>query len=154
MDNITLLYLLMHESEIIANAISIGAQWEVWMQVEFAIIVRKTGLGVARELPYPPPNQSQKVDCAIRDGEKIIAIELKVESATNAGQAAGLPIETAIENDIAKIRHFTTASDKWVIGIAYSEPVKNRFRDYAICPGNNSIYGENNGVGFLIKTVI
>jgi hypothetical protein len=50
--------LISHEGRI-TDAISTGAQWEIWLQVEFLLWIRDEGSArredwsAARELPYP-----------------------------------------------------------------------------------------------------
>src|SRR5262245_16533935 len=134
MTNLEFLELILADTSRIVSAISVGAAWEVWMQVELAILLRNDGKQVAREVPYPRPFDSLMLDLLAQDsGGDRYAIELKCESATNAGTAAGRPLMTALQQDAAKIRNYDVESlaAKWAVGIAYSSFAKSRFTDYA-----------------------
>jgi hypothetical protein len=54
------------------------------MQVELIILLRNQGIQAAREVPYPM-NPNWSLDALAQDNQGQYAIELKVESATNAG---------------------------------------------------------------------
>ncbi len=106
MTNQELLTLILSDNQAITLAISTGAQWEIWMQAEFEILCRKIGWEIARKVRYPYPHQGSKLDFLVKDNQGQYAIELKVESATNAGQIAGQSIPISIENDKSKIQHY------------------------------------------------
>src|SRR5204862_6790555 len=79
-------YVLSDEPRMV-NAVGVGgAAWEIWMQVEMAVVLHASGLQVAREVPYPAPSPL-KLDALAGDAAGKYAIELKVESATSAGKA-------------------------------------------------------------------
>ncbi len=86
MNNVQLQNLILNDSERIAAAISTGAAWEIWMQVELVLILRAAGVQAAREVPYPPPNERLSLDVLAQDNDGRYAIELKVESANNSGR--------------------------------------------------------------------
>jgi hypothetical protein len=111
----------------IVDAITTGAQWEVWMQTEMGVLFVSQGMQAARELPYPPPHANLSLDLLVsqKTGESV-AIELKAESATNAGQAGGRPIKAALEADWEKIGHYDCQGlkNRWVCTVAYSSTAK------------------------------
>lgn len=144
-----LLGLILGDSQRIATAISTGAGWEIWMQVELALLFRETGFQVAREVRYPPPVDSLRLDLLVQDpiGSRY-AIEMKVESATNSG--AG--IIASLENDLVKIGRYNVEglTEKWVVGIAYSNVAKERFLDLALQYQATIVTGEANSVGVIV----
>jgi hypothetical protein len=144
-----LLGLILLDSQRIATAISTGAQWEIWMQVELAVLFRDAGFQVAREVPYPPPVDSLRLDLLAQDpGGSRYAIEMKVESATNSG----LTIVAGLENDLVKIGRYNVEglTEKWVVGVAYSAVAKERFRDLALRYPSMIIVGESDDVGVIV----
>lgn len=141
--------LIISDAGRIATAISTGAQWEVWMQVELACIFRANGFNVARELPYPYPFPRMRLDLAVQDpAGAYYAIELKVESATNSGPA----VVRGVEEDVVKIGRFNIEglADKWVVGVAYSAAAKGLFRELAAEQPQLYITQEAEGVSVLI----
>lgn len=145
-----LLGLILGDSQRIAAAITTGAGWEIWMQVELALLFRETGFQAAREVPYPPPVDSLRLDLLVQDpgdGSRY-AIEMKVESATNSG----LTIIAGLENDLVKIGRYNVEglTEKWVVGVAYSAVAKERFRDLALRYPAMIIVGESDGVGVIV----
>lgn len=115
----------------IAEAISSGAAWEIWMQVEMIIIGRGNGYGCARELPYPAPNERWRLDLLMEDkamGE-LYAIELKVESGTNTN---GNIFVNAINGDLLKVSNYTgvPSARRWVTAIGYSAVSRQAFENY------------------------
>jgi hypothetical protein len=144
-----LLGLILSDSARIATAVSTGAQWEIWMQVELAVLFRGAGFQVAREVPYPPPVDSLRLDLLVQDPDgSRYAIEMKVESATNSGGA----IIAGLENDMVKIGRYNIESlaEKWVVGVAYSAVAKGRFRDLALQYPAMIITNEANSIGVII----
>lgn len=151
MNNVQFGQLIFGDSGRIVEAISTGAGWEVWMQVELVLILRAARLQAAREVPYPPPNQAQRLDCIAQDNQGRYAIELKVESAVNAGAQ----IINAINADRQKLQNYPPQIPGacWVLAIAYSVAATQAMQNYANNPGNNSIFANQNGLSVLIATV-
>jgi len=117
------------DQERIKDAISTGAQWEVWMQSEMGVLFVGQGMQAARELRYPRPHDNLSLDLLVRQKNgNAVAIELKAESATNAGQAGGRPIKAALEADWAKIGQYDCQGlmARWVATIAYSAEAKRK----------------------------
>jgi hypothetical protein len=156
--------ILLTNSDRISIAISTGVQYEIWLQVEMMIMMRMAKISVAREVPYPIPNQHLDLDMLL--GECIIqtennglqtidnkryAVELKTESPTNAGKM----LLKNLQADMAKIAAYHTRylAERWVVGIAHSSEAKNALSTYARHPDNNAIYNELNTVGFFIVSV-
>lgn len=132
----------------IAAAISTGAAWEIWMQVELILMLRQNQLQAAREVPYPGTNNY--LDAMAADSQGSYAIELKVESATNSGRA----LFNAVLADRTKIATYNAANTtRWVLSIAYSIDAKNALRTFAANIANNAIYAEANSLGILVATV-
>ncbi len=134
----------------IVRAITTGAAWEIWMQVELAILLIERGLSVAREVPYPAPNASLSLDLLAEDSAGRYAIELKVESATNAGTR----LLTAAVADMTKIQKYPAPHPgaRWVIAIGYSSAARKALSGFANSPANASIYQEADGIGVLVAT--
>jgi hypothetical protein len=151
MNNVQLQNMVLGDAGRIVEAISTGAAWEVWMQVELVIILRANGKQAAREVPYPPPNALLRLDCLSQDQAGQYAIELKVESATSAGAA----IINGINTDRAKIALYPALNPgaRWVLAIGYSVPALQAMQQYAAVVPNNSIYLNQNGLGILVATV-
>jgi hypothetical protein len=119
------------------------------MQVELALLFRDVGFEVAREVPYPPPVDSLRLDLLVKDpGSSRYAIEMKVESATNSG----LTIIAGLENDLVKFGRYNVEglAERWVVGVAYSAVAKERFRELALRYPAMIITDEANGVGVII----
>lgn len=113
----------------IIDAISTGAQWEVWMQTEMGVLFVQQGMQAARELRYPTPHANLSLDLLVSQNTgEAVAIELKAESGTNAGQAGGRPIRAALEADWDKIGHYDCQGLKarWVCTLAYSAVAKGK----------------------------
>src|SRR5262249_50848144 len=117
--------------------VATGAAWEIWLQVEILIGLQAAiGVGGARELPYPAPNAALHLDLGFQDNEGQYAIELKVESATNAGNVLG-----GVQTDVTKLGFWTTGGfTRWAVGIAYSAQAKTDMRDFAAVANNNAVY--------------
>jgi hypothetical protein len=69
MTNQNLLALILGDEVRITQAITTGAAWEVWMQVELVVLLLQAGLQAARELPYPPPNSTWRLDIGAQDSQ-------------------------------------------------------------------------------------
>jgi hypothetical protein len=150
-NNVQLQNLIFADSARIIQAITTGAAWEIWMQVEMVLILRAGGLQVVREIPYPPPNANLSLDLGAQDNAGRYAIELKVESATNAG--AG--IMNGINTDRAKIALYPQPNPgaRCVVGIGYSVPAVRAMQAFAQVGGNHAIYNYQNNLGILVATV-
>jgi hypothetical protein len=150
-NNVQLQNLLFADSARIIEAITTGAAWEIWMQVEMVLILRAGGLQAAREVPYPPPNANLSLDVISQDNAGRYAIELKVESANNAG--AG--IMNGINTDRAKIALYPQPNPgaRWVVGIGYSVAAVRAMQAFAQNGANNAIYAYQNNLGILVATV-
>lgn len=109
--------ILQHEHDWI-EAISTGAGWELWGQVEVSkYLLRRYGV-MGREVPYSGSTKS--VDIAVQIAKQNYFIEMKVESARNSGTFAGESLLKAVGDDLAKIRQFEGQGHIWVLVIAYS----------------------------------
>jgi hypothetical protein len=151
MTNAQLQALIFGDAVRIVEAISTGAAWEIWMQVELVLILRAANVQAAREVPYPPPNQQLTLDVIAQDAVGRYAIELKVESATNAGGA----IIGSINADRAKLLYYPQPNPgaRWVVGIGYSAAAVQAMNVFANNPANNTIFAYGNNIGVLIATV-
>lgn len=98
----------------IIDAISTGAQWEVWLQVALAGVLRKWYGAMGRELRLP---SGKSVDLAFTYRSEYYFIELKVESATNAGQFAGVSCSKAVDEDLTKLAGITLSGTDGVIAL-------------------------------------
>jgi hypothetical protein len=151
MTNVDLSNWLLADHGRIVEAISTGAAWEIWMQVEMLIILRQHNIAGAREVPFPPPYQAQHLDVSAQDaiGGRY-AIELKVESATNAGAA----LLVSAQSDMLKIANYNAPClvARWVVAIGYSSTARQALNGYAGVPFNNAIYNELNSIGVLLAT--
>lgn len=148
-----LLNLILGDSARIAAAIETGAQWEVWMQVELAVLLSNAGLQVTREVHYPAPLNLLTLDILASDAEgHSYAIEMKAETGSQAGQAGRKPIMTVLESDVAKIKSFSIGSlrARWVVGIADSTTAKKRFAEYAAQYPGVVITGQSNVVAAIV----
>ncbi|WP_025809342.1 hypothetical protein [Pseudomonas chlororaphis] len=150
MKNTELSHIILSDHSRIEAAISTGAAWEVWFQVEFLMLLRAAHLGVAREVPYPPPNQALHLDVLASQGVESYAIEVKVESATNAGNK--LLAET--RKDIEKIAKYTEPVEaRWVVALAYSDEAKRTLRGFTVENSGHAIYHEAGAIGCMIFSV-
>lgn len=157
MTNQNLSTLILNDSPRIVEAISSGAAWELWMQVEMLILFRQIGgTSASREIPYPAPNNRLTLDFGVQDAQGYYAIELKVESATNAGRALVQNVLT----DVAKLRNYAgpVPLTRWAVAIGYSAEARNAMRACvppAAIPGGATaaIYNEANSIGVLVFTV-
>jgi hypothetical protein len=152
MHNVQLQNIIFGDNARIAEAITTGAAWEIWMQVELVILLRASNIQAAREVPYPPPNGNLSLDVLAQDNAGLYAIEMKVESANNAGAN----IINAINQDRNKIALYPQPNPgaRWVVGIGYSaNAALIAMQQFANNPGNNAIFGVQGGIGVLIATV-
>ncbi|UTM60196.1 hypothetical protein L4174_019250 [Photobacterium sp. CCB-ST2H9] len=151
MNNQNLAYMILNDSARISEAISTGAAWEIWMQVELILLFRQGGIQATREVPYPPPNGNWHLDALAQDNDGRYAIELKVESANNSGAA----VLASAQQDVNKIVHYPAPNpgSRWVVAIGYSVNARNALQGYANDQNNYSIYQEQNSIGVLIITV-
>jgi hypothetical protein len=122
--------LFLAHNERICDAISTGAGWEVWMQVELVLLFRSQEFQAAREIFYSKKGRDEpRLDVLARDRDGAYAIELKVESANNSGS-----IMDSVVQDMDKIKGFTFTSDfpitRWVVAIAYSVKGKRELADF------------------------
>jgi hypothetical protein len=151
MNNVGLQNLIFNDSARIVEAISTGAAWEILMQVELVVILRAAGVQAAREVQYPPPNQQLFLDVAAQDNAGRYAIELKVESANNAGAA----ILNGVNADRQKIALYPQLNPgaRWVVGICSSAAAAQAMNAFAANVANNAIFAYQNNIGVLVATV-
>lgn len=147
-----LMNLILGDAARISTAISTGAQWEIWMQVELAVLFRGAGVMPTREAPYPEPHDALRLDLlATEKGGARYAIEMKVESATNSGRA----IRAGLQKDTLKIAAYDVEdlAARWVVGVGYSGDAKAVFREIEMQDQSKSVTAESSGVGVLVMTV-
>lgn len=139
----------------IVNAISTGAGWEIWLQVELILAVRAAGQGYsgAREVRYPSPWDSSRLDISIGHKQEYYAIEMKVESATKTK-----PFIDRILKDVTKIAHYNIqGSDvklsKYVVGIGFSVAAKAQMKAYSENNPGLAGYYQDSGLGILLIVV-
>jgi hypothetical protein len=144
---------ILGDEQRIVGAIQTGAQWEVWMQVELAILLMSNGVQCAREAPYVPATfPATHLDCLAWDGQTRFPIEMKVESATNAGRA----LIAAVLKDQVKLRGYvdpTVPLTRWVLSIAYSGVAKAALGQMAADPTYNAAAFDGQTIRLLIMTV-
>jgi hypothetical protein len=127
-----LLQVLAAHSAEITRMLSAGAGWEVALQVALTNWLRDSGLGAGRELRYlndPDARKDQRLDIGI--GSSLppglpVAIEIKVESATNSGSFAA-----EVTKDVEKLGSYRHIRDRWVILVGYSPKGKETVRNYS-----------------------
>ena len=143
-----LIIALLGDEPRIAEAVSAGAGWEIWMQVEFVLLARARGWGVARETPYP--DSSAVLDFILMEWEQRYAVELKVESATNSGRA----VVKAFIGDVVKLRGYKVPrlAARYAVGIGYSDQAAHAMEEYAKA-GDNRAYGRGRAIAVLVETV-
>lgn len=151
MNNVQLQNLIFSDSVRIVEAITTGAAWEIWMQVELVLLLRQNNVQAAREVPYPPPHQNLRLDCIAQDNQGMYAIEMKVESANNAGAQ----IVNALNADRLKIANYPQPNPgaRWVVGIGYSVAAVNALQQFVANPASNAIGAFQNGIAVVISTV-
>jgi Holliday junction resolvase len=150
MTNQDLMKVILNDRKTIAEVIATGAAWEIWMQVELMFLLRKAGMSVARELPYPKPYEALHIDLLAKDQAGYYAIELKVESANNAGRA----LLVNAKQDIVKISDYAIESGiRAVVAIGYSGNARESLKSFATVPTNNAIYADADRIGVLIANI-
>ena len=124
---------LSRENRII-DAITTGAGWEIWLQVEFILWTRETigqyNWSAAREVPYP--NSNEKLDFALQRGNKYYGLELKAESANQwQGGIASSTFWTGMQADVKKLYGYSAKSGKstsygggFAIGVVFHPKIK------------------------------
>ncbi|MBD2629256.1 hypothetical protein [Trichormus variabilis] len=150
MNNMDLSRYILAETGRITQAITTGAAWEIWMQVELIILLRNQRIQAAREVPYPM-NPNLSLDALAQDNHGKYAIELKVESATNAG----VQLLQSAQQDVNKIRNYPAPhpGTRWVVAIGYSADARNALQIFANVVGNNAIYNMAQNIGVMVVTV-
>lgn len=133
-DNMTTISRLLaqtNEKSRIEAAITTGAQWEIWMQTELAVLFRQAGFQATREVAYGNNNY---LDLLVQlTPNQHLAIELKCESATNAGE----PPLRKITDDWQKIRNYPVTPTsivtviRLVIFIGYSATKRQQMHKLA-----------------------
>lgn len=119
----TFLKLLVGHAWQFKSMIETGAQWELAAHVAITEAIRaQTGKIPVREMKYKtlagPEMGDEACDLVFQDGTEIVALELKVESATNQGQFAGLnlkkvtSLDEGVNADVKKLSTLSEASFK------------------------------------------
>ncbi|UMR29460.1 hypothetical protein MJ904_20705 [Massilia sp. MB5] len=159
-----IIQLISNNHQRISTAISCGAAWEIWFQVEMAILMRNAGKQAVREIPYPNGSQ-QRLDLSVQENFPNgtfgrYAMEIKVESATNTGNNLFMQ---GIRDDVNKLQAFAfpvlpgqavpVEERRWVIGIGYSSPAKQALQAYANNRPNTTYYQNNIPFGVLVTPV-
>lgn len=141
-------YIISDEARI-QEAITTGAAWEIWMQVELGLVLRSRNMQVAREVPYPAPVAGWHADLGVRDTQGDYVVELKVESATNAGHG----LLRAYTTDLVKIGYFGGVNIRFAVAVAYSAEAKNDLRNFAAQHSDRSLYVAGGVIGVLVTDV-
>jgi hypothetical protein len=150
MNNVEFSQLILNDHARIEKAITTGAAWEIWFQVECVVLLMNAGLQAAREVPYPRPHQAMHLDVLARHDLEDYAIELKVESATNAGKKL-LP---EVKKDILKLEKYSASVHaRWVAALAYSDEAKRYLREFTEEHKGSVIYHERGAIGCMIASV-
>ncbi len=111
--------LILNLSDRIVRAVTTGADWEIWLQVEIALALEEKGITVTREVKYPS-NFNWQLDFLVGVGLDLCAIELKVQSAL--GRA--LELWSGIDSDLTKLDNFNLQNmkiNKWAVGVAHNK---------------------------------
>lgn len=148
-----LVQLILNNEDRIVEAISTGAQWEVWLQVEIEIMLRREygnlgkNVGIAREVPY---GDGCSLDLLVQDQDGTYAIELKVESANNSGRA----VLKAASEDYGKIQNYNPGfpCSRCVVVVYYSDAATEAVHELINDPDLDTYYGEDR-IGVLIVAV-
>ena len=146
----TLVVLILGDEARIIEAVSAGSGWEVWMQVEFVLLCRANGWSVAREVPYGGGSKFI-LDFLLSQLQRRYAVELKVESARNAGKA----VLQGFTADVQKLSSYQADElvGRYAVGIAYSDEANRSFSTYAAeSPGTRG-YKRLKCLGVLIESV-
>ncbi|MCL1036965.1 hypothetical protein L2725_06550 [Shewanella corallii] len=135
----------------IAETIETGAAWELWMQVEMVKILRAADKSVAREVAYPAPHDNWSLDFLAGDTQGQYAIELKVESATNAGTR----LIASVASDITKLAYYPAPNPgaRWVLAIGYSSAARQAMNGFADEDENHAIYHELDSIGVMVASI-
>ena len=135
----------------IAEAVATGAAWELWMQVEMVKILKAAGKSVAREVSYPAPHDNWSLDFLAGDSQGRYAIELKVESATNAGTR----LLTSVQSDITKLAYYPAPNPgaRWVLAIGYSNAARQALAGFSDDEENHAIYHEVDSIGVMVASI-
>ena len=152
MNSNNLAKLIIDQEPYIKQAIATGGAWEIWMQVALTLhLINKGGFQASREVPYLN-NRSLKLDILLHDklGNKC-AIELKVESATNAGEK----VISNIKKDVTKIAKYTQKGlvERWVVGITYSAKAASDCARYAQANQRTTTFKTGKNIAVLIVSV-
>ncbi len=122
------LNLVLQLAEQFTMGVNSGAQWEIYAQVVICGKIMSTFGVQGRELNYPGSKESVDIAFALQGIPYLI--ELKVESATNAGQFAGRALTTAMSDDMNKLKSFDMENAKrWMLCIAYSASSKEKLKE-------------------------
>lgn len=142
----------------IAAAMSTGAQWEIWLQVELALYLRTVSGLVLREQRYDGSKKS--VDIWSVEGTRAYAFELKTES-TMTGLVSGVTMLKAIKGDqlkltenplATKVRNSgCTALSAFAIGIGSIS--KFRATAHALLDANTMAVAVDGDFGLFIVTM-
>ena len=144
------------------EAISTGAQWEVWLQVELLRVWMKGGNGAgAREVQYPAPLTRYHADLVLSDHDSLYVIELKVEGGGNrrgGGAGNATAFFQAMNNDVIKLQSFQSGPVgmgdrklvKWAVGIAYSTQVKEAATTWQ---SQKVLYQSGSTIGVVVVSV-
>jgi hypothetical protein len=143
----------------IKQAVTAGAQFEIWMQVELYLLLLENRIAVARELNYADNRRS--LDLLIGNGQgDYAAVELKVQSGGPGGLIGGKPRIDAVEDDIRKVREFKDVTltrgpggtvpvvARWVVAIVYGVEPKQRLRELG--QHFNTLSGEGHGILVMV----
>jgi hypothetical protein len=145
----TLIVLILGDEARIVEAISAGAGYEVWMQVEFVLLCRANEWSVAREVPYG--NGTKLIlDFLLGRWQQRYAVELKVESARNAGK--GVLLEFVKDVEKLALYHIDELAGRYAVAIAYSDEANKRFAMY-VTEGPNRSYKRLGAIGVLVENV-
>ena len=152
MNNVNLQNLILADCDRIAQAISTGAAWEIWMQVELVLILRAAGVQAAREVPYPPPNQRLSLDC--RRAGQCRPLRHRIEGGKRQQFRRG-DHEWHQPGSRASSLLFPPHNPgaRWAVGIGYSVAALNALAQFAGNPANAAIFGHRGGIGVLVATV-
>ncbi len=161
-DEEKIINLILKKHQQISDAISTGAAWEIWMQVELILLLREHGFQGAREVDYPN-DHNKHLDLLIKKDNVRYAVELKVESATNAVREFLAKLKkdeeklkgyNDQEQNVERLKeHEYRPAGKWVLSIAYSAEAKRSLRDEATASNKSGFYGEKESIGVSIIVV-
>ena len=132
----------------VADAITTGSGWEVWLQVQLLLWLRQNNIFGAREIAYPPPNNRWRLDLITQDPSGAYAMELKVQSANDATVDLGM----GVLNDIQKLSFFTAipTAAKWAVGVAYTPSGQQTLQALANQNPQGRYFASQNPIGVLV----